>query len=419
MGIFSRRKSDKNASVNYIIKEYYGGNSSLFIYRYAQSIYSIPEVRTAIETFADIFATVPVYHKIVYKNGETKYIDDDIINVLAMKANPLQNSIQFWKSVITQLMLQSNIFIEPVYDIKTGKLASIYPLPNQYYEFVLENNVAYVRFLDKPNGDILEKHDLEDLIYLNRFSSLTGGEKTNLGLYQTVIQALSNYILKITDPKKVKAILKGRLGAISNLKEPDKKGTMNDLKASFDQNVEGIAYVDPQWDITPVNWNENDVNRDLMKFVINVVYNYFKISDSIINNTSTELEREMFISNAIKPLAKQIEQEFTYKLFTEEEIRLGHRIELDTFALSVSTLSAKNGLFATASRNGIMNIDEMREYIGQPLLPNGLGQKYRGSADCVDLSIIDDYQMKKVSTGKTDDIKNQKKEGIDGTSSNS
>lgn len=413
MGIFKRKK-DTGQKIQYIIKEYYGGDLASFVYSYASSIYSIPEVRTAIERMADIFSTIPIYHKKQSKDDSASYIEDDIYQVLCLKPNGLQNSIQFWKSVITQYLLNSNVFIEPVYNANTGKLKSIYPLPLKYFDFELEEKVT-VHFYDKPKGRIIEKHNLEDLIYLNRFSSLRKGENVNLGLYETVIQALSNQIIKITDPKKVKALLQGRQGQIGNLKQEDKKGTMNKFKTNLDENVDGVAYIDPQWEIHEVNWQENDVNRELMAFVINVVYNYFGITESIINNKSTEIEREMFIANSIKPIALQFEQEFTYKLFTDEEIRAGHRIEFDVFALSVSTLQAKQNLFNTAARNGIMNIDEMREMIGQPALPNRQGKIYRASADCVDIRIVDKYQLgkvgEKVSTDKSaDDIKNLERE---------
>lgn len=413
MGIFRRRK-DTGKKVQYIIKEYYGGDVSSFVYTYASSIYSIPEVRTAIETMADIFATIPIYHKKQNKDGSAIYLEDDIYRTLSLKPNELQNASQFWKTTITQYLLNSNIFIEPVYGYR-GELKAIYPLPLKYFDLILDEP-ATVRFYDKPRGSLIEEHKLNDLIYINRFSSLRKGESVNLGLYETVIQALSNQIISITNPKKVKALLQGKQGYTGNLKPEHQKSTMDKFKASLDENVDGVAYIDPQWTITSVDWHENDVNRDLMAFVINVVYNYFGITESIINNKCTEIEREMFIATRIKPLAQQFAQEFTYKLFTEEEIKAGHQIEFDVFALSVSTLQAKNSLFNTAARNGILNIDEMREMIGQPSLPNGEGKVYRASADCVDIRIVDKYQLgkvgEKVSTDnkQSDDINKQKKE---------
>ena len=126
----------------------------------------------------------------------------------------------------------------------------------------------------------------------------------------------------------------------------------------------------------------------------------FLINDNIISNNASEAEMEMFIATTIKPLAQQFEQEFTNKLFTETEYNFGHRIEFDYYSLSVSTLQAKTSLFSVAIRQGILNIDECRELIGQPPLPNGLGKQYRVTADTVDIEIANKYQLGKVNNNE-------------------
>lgn len=386
MGLLNRKKKITTRS---IIQEYYGGNASYFVYNYAQNIYNIPEVRTAIESFADIFSTIPIYRERVSKDGAVEYFDD---RVLTLKPNPLQNASQFWKEVITRLMLESNVFIEPIFDRATGALKHLFVLPARYFEFTFINdNKAVVQFYDK-NKNPQEKYDLDDLIYLNRFSALTGGKKNDLGLYETVVQALMQQAVNVASPKKVRAIMQSKTGTSGNLKAKDSKGEMQNLKANFAENVDGVAYVDAHWDITPINWQENDVNRDLMALVINTVYNYFGNPEKIINGTANELEIAQFITNKINPIARQIERELTAKLFTEREIGVGNRIELDTFALQIKTTAGLTTLFNVALRAGVLNIDEAREYIGQPPLPDGLGQMYRVTADTIDIKKVNEYQ---------------------------
>ncbi len=387
-------KEDFKQEIRSIVMELYGGNTMLFARHYASNIYSIPEVRTAIEMFSDIFATIPRYLERVNKDGHIEYYENALSHIINMKPNKLQNATQFWKNLITSLMLYSNVFVEPTFNRKTGELTQLYVLPNDHYEFTLHENRATVHF-----SGIGKTYDLDDLIYLNRFSSLTGGEKNDLGLYETVIQALANQAITVADPKKVRAILQAGVGTQGNLKDRDKQGAMNDLKGNFDKAVNGIAYFDPQWKVTPISWTENDVNRELMKFVVNIVDNYFGMTEEIINGKATELEYQLFVKNKMEPIARQVEQEFTYKIFSKREIEFGNRLELDTFYLSVSTLAAKTQFFSVAGRGGIMNADEMREMIGQPPLPNGLGQVYRASADTVNIEIVDEYQKAKNGNG--------------------
>lgn len=381
---------EKRKVMQTIINKYYGGNINWFAYNYASNIYNIPEVRTAIESFAQIFVTVPKYFERKDKDGHVVYFENNSSRVLTLRANHLQNAAQFWTNFITQLLVNSNAFAEPIYDRKTSELKEIYVLPNDQFEFHLYDDYATVEFMS-----IGKTYDVKNLIYINRFSSIGGGARNDLGLYETVIQALAAHAIDVADPKKPHAILQSTAGMQGNLKAQDKKGTLKDIEANFDSTVKGIVYFDPQWKVTPINWQENDVNRELMQFVINVVYNYFGITDAIINNKATEIEYEMFIKNKIEPLARQIEQEFTAKLFTKREQEFGNRFEIDTFSLSVSTLSAKTALFSVASRQGVMNIDEMREIIGLPPIPGGYGQMYRVTADTVNIEKVDEYQLAK------------------------
>ena len=416
MGIFNRKKraaNINNTQLRSIIKEYYGKDTLAFARTYASNIYSIPEVRTAIECVADIFSVIPRKHERV-KDNDVNVIKNSAFNrVINLKPNPLQNATQFWKEAITRLLLTNNLFIEARTDA-SGELKCLYNLPTKNFKFeYINDKKATVTFYDAVKGD--KTYDMDEIIYINRFSSLAGGQKNDLGLYETVVQALMQQALEVANPRKPRAIMQGIIGQSNNLKPKDKKGTMEDVKASFDDTVNGIVYFDNQWQITPINWNENDVNRELMKLVINTVYNYFGITDTIINCKATEIEFEMFVKNKIEPLARQFEAELTTKLFTEREVQVGDRIEFDTFTLSVSTLSAKTALFNVAIRNGIMNQDDCRGMIGLGAIPDGLGKKFRVSADTVDLGIVDSYQLGKVNKNKNDKKEGDEGDGEEGT----
>ena len=383
LDIFKRKKPELRT----IIKEYYGGNIGLFARSYASKIYDIPEVRTAIECFADIFSSIPKYVERVDRGGNITYIDNQMSKVINLRANPLQNATQFWKDVVTRLMLENNVFIEPIWDMTTGNLKHLYLLPTDSFEFELNGDTAKVKFLTTG-----KTYDLSKIIYLNRFASITGGARNNLGLYETVVQSLAEQAINVAKPNKVRAFLQGKSSASGLLKEKDRKGVMTDFKLNMDNNVQGVSYLDGQWQVTPVNWQENDVNRELMQFVINIVYNYFGITESIINNKATEVEYQLLVKNKFDPLALQIEQELTSKLFTQREIEFGNKIEFDTFNLTIGTMSAKAALFSVGLRQGVLTIDDAREMIGLPPLPDGLGTMVRVTADTMDIKLVNEMQ---------------------------
>lgn len=419
--IFRRNRQNKLAKkYRSLIQNFYGGDWKYFVWNYANNIYNIPEVRSAIEKIADIFSSVEIYNERVNKEGYIDYKDDSMTRVLRYRPNPLQNSTQFYKNVITKLLLDNNVFVEPIFDSNSGNLKQLYPLPFNNFKFETDssNTVAYVQFYDgrqNPN----KKYNLNNLIYLSRFCTLSGGQSNQLGLYETVLKSLGEHIVNVASPNKPRAILQSNQIGQGQLKDKDKDGVTEELKARFADNVQGIAYLDKMWQITPINWQENDVNKDLMQFIVNLVYNYFSINENIINNKATELEMAMFVKTTIKPLAKQFSEEFTNKLFTENEFYFGRRIEFDYSPLLVTTLSTEASAAQQLIRNGVWCIDDARERLGYEPLPNGLGKVYRASADLVNVEVIDKYELGKVgainsvSTTQVDDI-NQKKEGNNG-----
>lgn len=427
---FNRRKKDKfGAEVRSVIQNYYGGNYQYFVWNYANQIYNIPEVRSAIEKISDIFSSMPIYHRVTDKSGYSVYKDDPTIRVLSYKPNPAQNGSQFIKEAVTRLLLDNNVFIEPLFDYsKRGALKSIYVIPSSYFRIEMAENLskAYVQFLDAKNNPTT-RYDLNDVIYISRFCSLFGSGENKLGLYETVLKSLAEQIVNVARPDKPRAILQSNQTGQGQLKDKDKKGTMETVRANFADNVQGLVYFDKMWTVTPINWTENEVNQALMQLVINIVYNYFGINENIMNNKGTEIEMAMFVNTTIKPLALQFEREFTNKLFTETEYYFGHRIEFDYQPLLTTTMASKTSLAQTGLRNGFFNIDEVREQFGYSPLPNGLGQVYRTSADLVNIEIVDDYELGKVGQtpeqvstdiseqANTEDI-NQQKEVNDGTS---
>jgi len=375
-GLFNRNKENRS-----IISDYYNKYIPLLARDYAYSAYEIPEVQLAVDFVCRQFQTIPMYHKRVDpKNDVATYINDQMTRVLTIKANPLQNSKQFWYSVITDLLMNGSVFIEPIFD-STAQLAYLYKLPMKYYQLTLDASGAYVQFFDSYKHPA-ERYNLNSIIYLNRFSNTAGGQKTNLGIYPQVIQAMEQQIINVANPKKVRALIQNKVTG-GNLKDIDRAGKIEKLRTSFDDSVQGVAYVDSCNGITPINWTDSEVNKELMSYVINFVYNMFGLSDDIINNKATETMSANFIENTINPIAQQIESELTSKLFTPREIQVGNKIELDTMKKLTTTMAAKTVAAQMGLRSGVFSVDEIREWFGYAPLPDGIGAKPMVSLDMI------------------------------------
>lgn len=128
--------------------------------------------------------------------------------------------------------------------------------------------------------------------------------------------------------------------------------------------------INSNYDMHNVDFNLQQIDKDTLNTLINGVYNYFSISQGIINGTATELEYQQFI-NKIEPRLQEIKQEFTYKLFSNDEIKAGNRIAYDKIILEIATLQAKTLFVDKTAYQGIVTRNESRNTLGKGWIEGG------------------------------------------------
>lgn len=390
MGFFRRsRNQTKNSGIAIL------SDSNRMRTFLSRTIFNIPEIRTAIEKISETFATIPVWRKRIDNNtGEVEYINDRLDYILNFSPNPYQNKSQFWNFNINKALLNNSMAIQIIYD-DTGT-RYLYPLP--FHKSRPQDDLKTLVFADDP---IQKKYDVQDIILITRFSEFgRGTENHATDLYEHIISAIQSRALANTeDGKRVVAAVKKSLTQMgSKVKPGDSVTNVNDIADQVKvSKLEGFAYLDGATDIIPLNIPEIRVEKELLAIIIEATYNYFGISEKIIKGTALELEYEQFIMGIIKFFAKQCEEEFTRKIFTEREVQVGNRIEFDYMALQISTLAGKVAKINSGILNGWMNQDESREDFGMSPIPGGLGKKYRGNLNSANLEVIDEYQLKKAN----------------------
>jgi phage portal protein BeeE len=140
------------------------------------------------------------------------------------------------------------------------------------------------------------------------------------------------------------------------------------------ENTTGFGMIGADYDVININGKTNALDTKLLETITRQLYNYFGVSHEIINGTASELQYEQFVDNTIKPIAKQIEEEFTYKLFSNPEINHLNRIKAELIDLEISTLGAKTAFFKEMIFGGVINRNEVRVRIGLPRGPADLDE---------------------------------------------
>ena len=328
-------------------------------------LYDIPEVRTAVNFVAEKIGSIPFYHARADMEGNLALINDRLQFVLSVRTNPYHCPQVFWTQVITTLLLTNNSFIMPDWD-DNGNLRALYPLPFTQFEFSQDTEGRLI-ITFSSNGPYSFYYD--DIIHLQRFPTQKGGApRQAVGNYEQIVNTMQAQAVKDSEnSQRIAALLQVK----TQLKGSDMKKKLDEFKNLFltAENTTGFGMIGAEYEVHKLDLKLSPLNKDLMEAIVGYLYTYFGVSKDIITHNATELQYEQFIDNTIKPPVWQIEEELTYKLFSDTEIFHYNRVMAELVDLEISTLSAKTAFYKEMVYGTIMNRNEIRKRIGLPRGP--------------------------------------------------
>ena len=335
---------------------------------FGRDLYNIPEIRTAINFIAEKVASVPFYHVRADNVGNISPVFDRANYVLTIRANPYMSPQVFWTHVITRVLLTNNCFIYPEWDAK-GNLKALHPMPYTQFDYGQDEDGRIVVVFTQ-NGVTPLYYD--DVIHLQRFPTMMGGTRLQAtGSYTQIINSMQNQAVKDAETNgRVAALLK----TTSILKDSDMKKKLEDFKNTYmtAENTTGFGMIGSDYEVQKLDIKANQLNTQLLGDITSAVYNYFGVSSEVLKNTASEIQHEQFVDNCIKPWIFQIEEELTYKLFSELEISRFNRIFGETVDLEISTLASKTMFYKEMIYGTVVNRNEVRKRMGMTRGPEEL-----------------------------------------------
>lgn len=368
IGKRSFAKRNPEQSVSKVI-DLLGRGYSLF--EINRRLTEIPEVRTAVNMIAETVSTVPFYHireRPVMKHSNMRrmdYVDDSFYYVFSVRANPYQSPQAFFSNVTARLYYNNNVFVMPEWDVISGGLKALYPLPVSQFEFRRQGEDEYIIFPELGTSFLYS-----DILHFQRFPDIDQGAKRQaIYTYTDIVanmQAAAGRQLEASG--KIKALLISSTG----LKTKQMKAELEEFKENFltSQNVTGFGMLNANYQVVPIDYNNQPIDTEIMKELVQGIYNYMGVSTSIINGTATELEYQQFV-NRLDATLQQYTQEMTYKLFAPSNIRRGDRIVCDKLALEIATLASRTQFIDKSIYQGTMTRNEARNRIGLGWIEGG------------------------------------------------
>lgn len=356
----------------------------------SNNVYDNNIARECIDVIATHCAKLMPKH---IQNQNSNIVHGDINYLLSVKPNTIMTKYDFIYRIVSMLETDNNAFIFIAKD-RNGKITGFYPvLATDYslYESKTGTPLLEFRFI---NG---KKYILPytDLIHLRKFYNRNDIYGESNEVLRGAIETAQTSDDGIKNSIKLTNSLRGIIHyENAMLKEADLKKNRDRFVEDYLNmgNNSGIATLDAKARFEPIDIKPVTLNKDQLEVVNGNIYKYFRISEKILTSNYSYQEWTAFYESVIEPIAIQLSDAFTIKVFGKESIKKGNKIVFTTNRLQYADLPSKISLIKEGGSLGLLTKDEAREIIDLPPLGGEEGAKIIQSLNNIDSSIANQYQ---------------------------
>lgn len=331
---------------------------------YSGSIYESDLVRSAIEAKARHISKLKVEMQ-----GEAQ---------AALKArmrhapNPWQTWPQFLARCSTILDCTNNLFILPVQSEYFETIGFFPVLPDNVKLIEDRNGKLWLRytFRDHEHGVI----EFDRCAYLNKhqYKSDFFGD-SNRALNRTLdMIAINDQAIR----EAVKSSATYRFMAqVSNFTSPDdlalerQRYTRENLSGETGGGL--LLFPNTYKDIRQIDSKPYTVDPDEMKQINENVFNYFGVSEKVMQGSANSDELDAFFNSAVEPFAIALSEALSRAIYTDRERSFGNHVYVNSNRLQYMTQTAKVSLARELGDRGILTINEIRELFNYEPIAGG------------------------------------------------
>lgn len=286
--------------------------------------------------------------------------------------NKYQTWYQFLARVTSILYMENTAFIVPMYD-EYGGVCGVYPVLPSSAQLVEYKGRPWVQYTFRNNQKSSIPLDACGILTRQQFDDDFFGGSSRVLSYELdeadhrekatkeaiKLGLTDRFRAKFNNWTTTKDLSKGNQRFVeTNFKNE------NDRMYLFPNTFEDVQQIVSNYKIDPVEKERIDEH----------VYSYFGVSLSIMQNKATPSELDAFFSGSIEPFAIQLSEVLTKMLFTETEQDFGNRIILAANRIQYLSTGERLSIVQQLGDRGMIYIDEARELLNYPPLPNGDGQ---------------------------------------------
>lgn len=341
-----------------------------YFYSWDQKLYKSDVVRACIRPAAQAVGKMVAKHLRHDRDGLT--INPQVnIAMLLKYPNPNLTAQQFFERMAYQLLLNNNAFALIERD-PSGKPVGLYPISCTSAEKIMVHDMVAIRFQYTNGKSAVFWYT--DIIHLRRdFCEDEFFGTSNVDSLMELMECVGTIDQGIVKAIKNSNAIRWLLRFTSSMRPEDiKKNTKEfvDNYLSYESESFGAAGIDAKVDAKQIEPKDYVPNAAITDKLTERIYSFFNVSDRIVQSKYTEDEWNAYYEAQVEPIAIQLGQVMTYKLFSRKEISYGNEIILEASNLQCASMTTKLQLVQFLDR-GIMNANEIRAVLNLPPIPGG------------------------------------------------
>lgn len=337
-------------------------------YQWGGELYKSDILRSCIQPHVSAIGKLTPVH-VKAEGDEADYF---YIRKILTEPNPYMAGCVLQEKLAAQLTLNRNAFAYINRD-HNGYPIELYPLPVMSAEALYDRGYnLYLRFVLR-NGRMVT-YPYRDVIHLRRdyYENDIFGTSAQEAL-TPLMELVGTSDKGLMDAIRNGAIIRWLVKWNQTIRPEDlKKQAENfaEMYLSTEGNGTGVAATDAKAEVQQIKPNDYVPNVLQTDRTERRIYSFFGVNQNIVQNSYTEDEWNAFYEAQIEPVAKQMSDEFTRKLFTPRERQAGHRITFGANSLQYASMSTKLNLLQMVDR-GAMTPNEWREVLNMAPIEGG------------------------------------------------
>jgi len=359
---------------------------------FSGNAYESDVYRAAVDAIARHAAKLHGSHIIRTQDGRQPG-DDGLNYLLGVRPNPYMSAYDALYKLVTHYFAYNDSF-GYIQRGDSGDVAALYPLDVTGMQFVTDPSDTLYCKCFFPNG---KQYILpySDIIHLRRHfnrNDLLGDDNSAILPALQLAKAQSDGIVSgIKQGASLRGILKYNQVLAPDKLKKEKDNFMSDYLNI--QNTGGVAAIDSKLDYVPLDSKPYFINAGQLNAVKSKIYEYLGISAEIVDGTYSEQEGTAFYESIIEPLAAQMGQEFTAKVFTPIEQQAGNQIIFEGAQMDYASYQTRISTLKESVPYGLFTVDEAREILNMRPIGGDEGAKRLQTLNVVDATKANNYQL--------------------------